>query len=103
MQDRIKDINVPTCWLYGDHDWMSRDVADELLAKGDLKPGSFVASVEQAGHHLYADNPLGCVAQVYKFVFGEIDQIAFLQEVDYFAVLRNRRQNEEMVHPATMN
>jgi len=62
---------------------MSRDVADSLLAKGDLKAGSFVASVEQAGHHLYVDNALGCVGNVFKFLLGVEEQKRFLDEVKY--------------------
>ena len=24
MKDKMNEINIPTCWLYGSHDWMSR-------------------------------------------------------------------------------
>jgi pimeloyl-ACP methyl ester carboxylesterase len=60
MYTQIKQIQVPTCWLYGDHDWISREVANELMSSGALQPDSHIASVSNASHNLYADNVLGC-------------------------------------------
>ena len=62
MKDRIKDINVPICFLYGEWDWMCVQVARQLEERGELKPGYHIAQIEKAGHHLYVDNALGTSA-----------------------------------------
>jgi len=78
MRDRIKEIGVPICFLYGDVDWMNRSVADGCVERGEVLPGSFVATVEQAGHHLYVDNCMGVVGNILKFVYGPQKQDDFL-------------------------
>ena len=99
MRDRIKEISVPICFLYGDVDWMNRSVADGCVERGEVLPGSFVATVEQAGHHLYVDNALGVVGNILKFVFNEAKQSEFLSETNYREKIEKRVPDPNVVHP----
>lgn len=54
MCDRLKQVQVPVTFLYGDRDWMSWEVAQEV-GKG-MKVRTWVRRVKEAGHHLYFDN-----------------------------------------------
>ena len=40
LRDKIKFIKVPICFMYGEYDFIRRDVADFLKERGDLKIGS---------------------------------------------------------------
>lgn len=48
--------------MYGDYDWMERSEADKLCKAQAVKGRVF--SVENAGHHLYIENPRQCVANL---------------------------------------
>lgn len=62
--DKFVNMNLPTLWLYGDKDWMSRDAGQEMTkeindlckSEGKLDLAQF-GVVTNAGHHLYLDNP----------------------------------------------
>lgn len=64
LLDRLpgKLYGIPTLWMYGDNDWMKKEAGshcvDEInkLAKAD-EPKSVYKVVENAGHHVYLDNP----------------------------------------------
>ncbi|KAK9464963.1 Alpha/Beta hydrolase protein [Lipomyces arxii] len=58
LLDRIKDLKVPTLWMYGENDWMDSE-AGEDAARQLRKQGvdSKCVVIERAGHHLYLDNP----------------------------------------------
>lgn len=62
--DKFVNMNLPTLWLYGNKDWMSRDAGQETTkeindlckSNGNLDLAQF-GVVTNAGHHLYLDNP----------------------------------------------
>ena len=83
MRDKLKEIGVPICFLYGDQDWMTRGVADEVMERGDLKDGSHIGTIDTAGHHLYIDNSHGCVHDVVKFAFGTEASEKFKQDYPF--------------------
>jgi hypothetical protein len=37
LEFKIKDLDVPVLFLYGEYDWMTHDVPDRLLSEGILK------------------------------------------------------------------
>lgn len=65
LADRAHEIPCETLWLYGSHDWM--DVTGGFQAIESIKKHGTMsklgkaepklAIVEQAGHHIYLDNP----------------------------------------------
>ncbi|KAG0205418.1 hypothetical protein BGX28_002989 [Mortierella sp. GBA30] len=55
LMDRLKDINMPTVFIYGDVDWMDYRAAEK--ARKNMKVPTAVWRVPNAGHHLYLDNP----------------------------------------------
>ncbi|KAK9447707.1 Alpha/Beta hydrolase protein [Limtongia smithiae] len=58
LLDRIKALQIPTLWMYGDNDWMDA-AAGVKAAKimNDNGVRSECVIVSKAGHHLYLDNP----------------------------------------------
>jgi len=59
IRERLPEITVPICFMYGDRDWMGRASADNLLAAGRLREGSEVHTIINAGHQMMVINPLG--------------------------------------------
>eukprot|EP00002_Diphylleia_rotans_P002753 TRINITY_DN11780_c0_g1_i1.p1 TRINITY_DN11780_c0_g1~~TRINITY_DN11780_c0_g1_i1.p1 ORF type:complete len:374 (+),score=76.28 TRINITY_DN11780_c0_g1_i1:55-1176(+) len=55
LHDRFQGVTVPTMFLYGSHDWMDKRAGKALSSQ--LSVESEVYIVEEAGHHLYLDNP----------------------------------------------
>lgn len=102
MKDRIKEIGVPICFLYGEWDWMCVDVANQLESRGDLKPGYHIAKIEKAGHHLYVDNALGTSAQVLKFTHGDDVYLDFIHHVRYDDVMNESVDNPDLMHPVNL-
>eukprot|EP00164_Ancoracysta_twista_P000211 GFYU01000303.1.p1 GENE.GFYU01000303.1~~GFYU01000303.1.p1 ORF type:complete len:421 (-),score=103.59 GFYU01000303.1:215-1477(-) len=51
---RVKDIKVPTTFMYGDRDWMGSHHA--VTAREHMSVPTEVIVVNDAGHHLYIDN-----------------------------------------------
>lgn len=92
LEPKLPDLTMPVCFLYGQWDWMSRASADKLMDAGKLKHGSMVSTIEKSGHHLYVENGEGCVGDVFKFVFGQNAKDAFLQEVNYFELMRKKEE-----------
>lgn len=75
LLDRIpKKITVPSLWLYGDNDWMSkrsgRRMVREINEDNPLHDANLAKFrlVEQAGHHLYLDNVSEFNRLVTKFI-----------------------------------
>jgi cardiolipin-specific phospholipase len=97
MKDKIKSIKVPTCWLYGQYDWMDIQVAEDLQQANELEQGSHIASVSKSGHHLYADNPLETVSHVVKFCLGEETHQTFLEK--YGEAISKHEYNPNIRHP----
>lgn len=55
LVDRFEYVKCPVTFLYGDRDWMTKEVAIDICKKLDKKDWNVVV-VENAGHHLYYDN-----------------------------------------------
>lgn len=53
--DRLHQLTIPVALLYGDRDWMSADAGIQATKRLNVK--SWVKVIENAGHHLYFDNP----------------------------------------------
>ncbi len=65
LSDRIQlfrnQLKCKTLWIYGDKDWMNKDAGAEVVEwinkkMGDDQKARFEV-VEEAGHHVYLDNP----------------------------------------------
>lgn len=73
--EKFVKMNLPTLWLYGDKDWMSRDAGLEMVkeinsvcaskGKPDLAKYGIIS---KAGHHLYLDNPDEFADKVLDFI-----------------------------------
>lgn len=55
MYDRIHGLEMPVTFIYGTHDWM--DFRGALSVVDKIKSGCKITLIENAGHHLYLDNP----------------------------------------------
>ncbi|KAJ7179359.1 alpha/beta-hydrolase [Mycena filopes] len=53
MVDRVAALKIPVTFVYGDHDWMDPQGGETSLGNGQAR--SYI--VNDAGHHLYLDNP----------------------------------------------
>ncbi|CAG8469834.1 16991_t:CDS:2 [Dentiscutata erythropus] len=54
--NRLPNLKMPTTFLYGQHDWMDYRAAVE--ASKNMKVPTKVITIQDAGHHLYLDNPI---------------------------------------------
>ncbi|KAH3900134.1 uncharacterized protein SCODWIG_02930 [Saccharomycodes ludwigii] len=58
-------IQCPSLWIYGDHDWMSKEAGEIIVNKINASPQNSDSDntraefkiVKNAGHHVYLDNP----------------------------------------------
>ena len=55
LHDRVHDLQVPTSFIYGREDWMDYKGAMTVVDK--INPPTRIIVIEDAGHHLYLDNP----------------------------------------------
>lgn len=56
--DRVRNLKVPTWWMYGENDWMDAEAGEkaaEIMRQNGVK--SECKIISRAGHHLYLDNP----------------------------------------------
>ena len=60
--DRLPGLDLQITFMYGDIDWMECEVAEMLCKLGKVKGKVFI--VPDAGHHLYIENPVSCVANL---------------------------------------
>ena len=70
LKDRLKDLQVPVAFLFGDMDRIYTPIVEEAISKGILMGGSVVYTVENAGHHLYSDSPHDCITGILAFTHG---------------------------------
>lgn len=66
-------------FMYGEYDWVSRDVADNLIEKGLVQGEVF--QTEDSAHHLYIEAAEECVACIIKFKFGQEVAEQFVESV----------------------
>ncbi|KAF9350148.1 hypothetical protein BGX26_011630 [Mortierella sp. AD094] len=55
LMDRLRDIKIPTVFLYGESDWMDYRAAEK--ARKNMTVPTVLLRIPNAGHHLYLDNP----------------------------------------------
>ena len=59
---------------------MSPNSANELIEANKLHQESEVNIIENAGHHLYSDNHIGCMAAILGFTHYEDEKNSFLEQ-----------------------
>ena len=78
LEDHLPELkDVPMAFMYGEYDWVNRDVADRLIDGG--KVNGEVFQVSDSAHHLYLEAPEECCACIIKFVFGQEQALAFIE------------------------
>ncbi|KAG0375516.1 hypothetical protein BGX24_008977 [Mortierella sp. AD032] len=55
LMDRLRDLTMPTAFLYGESDWMDYRAAEK--ARRTMTVPTVLMRIPNAGHHLYLDNP----------------------------------------------
>ncbi|RUS28823.1 Alpha/Beta hydrolase protein [Jimgerdemannia flammicorona] len=65
--NRLKDIKMPTTFMYGQQDWMDYKAAER--AREFMGVPTKVLRIPEAGHHLYLDNPKDFDAAVVTEMF----------------------------------
>jgi cardiolipin-specific phospholipase len=55
LYDRIHDLKMPVTFIYGTNDWM--DFRGALTVVDKIKSDCKIVLIDNAGHHLYLDNP----------------------------------------------
>ena len=68
IQEKLPELQVPICFMYGDSDWASQAAAAEIHKK--LHPGSVVVKVPGSGHALMYNNPLDTARNLVAFAYG---------------------------------
>lgn len=71
LVDYLVENDIRSMWVYGDKDWMNKNGGEyisEQIYKQKQGLSSFVV-VENAGHHLYLDNPKAFNELVLEFFF----------------------------------
>ena len=66
---QLKSHQVRMAFMYGEFDWVNRQVADDLVEK-ELVVGE-VFQTENSGHHLNIEASEECVACILKFKYGQ--------------------------------
>ncbi|KAG0332193.1 hypothetical protein BG000_010261 [Podila horticola] len=56
LMDRLKDLKMPTVFMYGESDWMDWKAGEK--ARRTMTVPTALMRIPSAGHHLYMDNPL---------------------------------------------
>jgi len=76
LAERLPNLGQkPITFMYGDYDWMERESAENLVKAGKVQGKVF--NVEDAGHHLYIQNPVKCVANLLSQTHGQAIADAF--------------------------
>ena len=65
---KLHELSIPIAFLYGEHDWVSREPADALVNDGKVEGEVF--STKNSGHHLYIEAARECASCIVKFVHG---------------------------------
>lgn len=70
--DKLPHVKLPVTFVYGDRDWMSWELADEL--RRSMPGATALARVADAGHHVYYDNPEKFNSLVIEACFGTVSR-----------------------------
>lgn len=69
------DMKLPTFWIYGDVDWMDKDsgqlMCNEINSLSQKYYGrnlSYFSIIENAGHHVYLDNPKSFTEELFNYL-----------------------------------
>ncbi|CAR21846.1 KLTH0C01254p [Lachancea thermotolerans CBS 6340] len=66
-----ENLKCDSFWMYGSHDWMSKEAGSVIVRQINKTKGSVKADysvVSDAGHHLYLDNPEEFNQKLAKFL-----------------------------------
>ena len=70
---------MPVSFMHGAYDWVTRESADKLVAEGKVQ--GCVVTVSEAGHHLYIENAVECVASLLSFTHDETVSNQFISTI----------------------
>ncbi|KAG0017748.1 hypothetical protein BGZ81_010547 [Podila clonocystis] len=66
LMDRLKDLKMPTVFMYGESDWMDWKAGDK--ARRTMTVPTALMRIPSAGHHLYMDNPLAFDKAIFDII-----------------------------------
>ena len=66
---KLPSARFPIAFIYGEYDWVNRDIADELVRERKVQGEVFQTG--DSGHHLYVEAAIECSSCLIKFVYGE--------------------------------
>ncbi|KAG0038992.1 hypothetical protein BGZ82_010107 [Podila clonocystis] len=66
LMDRLKDLKMPTVFMYGESDWMDWKAGDK--ARRTMTVPTAIMRIPSAGHHLYMDNPLAFDKAIFDII-----------------------------------
>ena len=69
LSERLHLLQMPTTFMHGEYDWVTRESADRLIAENKVQ--GCVFTVPNGGHHLYIENSKGCVADILSFTHDQ--------------------------------
>ncbi|KAG0360182.1 hypothetical protein BG005_011327 [Podila minutissima] len=66
LMDRLKDLKMPTVFMYGESDWMDWKAGEK--ARRTMTVPTALMRIPSAGHHLYMDNPLAFDKAIFNII-----------------------------------
>ncbi|KAF9209241.1 hypothetical protein BGZ59_010206 [Podila verticillata] len=66
LMDRLKDLKMPTVFMYGESDWMDWKAGEQ--ARRTMSVPTALMRIPSAGHHLYMDNPLAFDKAIFNII-----------------------------------
>ncbi|KAF9418780.1 hypothetical protein BGZ94_009598 [Podila epigama] len=66
LMDRLKDLKMPTVFLYGESDWMDWKAGEK--ARRTMSVPTALMRIPNAGHHLYMDNPVAFDKAIFQII-----------------------------------
>ena len=69
LSKKLPELNIPIAFMYGENDWVSRTIADDLVSQKKVEGEVF--ETKASGHHLYFEAAFECVSYTIKFVHGQ--------------------------------
>ncbi|KAF9351489.1 hypothetical protein BGX34_000523 [Mortierella sp. NVP85] len=74
LMERLKEIKMPTVFLYGESDWMDYRAAEQ--ARKGMNVPTVLMRIPNAGHHLYLDNPPAFDKAIFQVITRPWDRSA---------------------------
>ncbi|KAG0330606.1 hypothetical protein BG004_002070 [Podila humilis] len=66
LMDRLKDLKMPTVFMYGESDWMDWKAGEK--ARRTMGVPTAMMRIPDAGHHLYMDNPVAFDKAIFNVI-----------------------------------